>query len=327
MTLLLLAACSKEEGDANVKDDERVPLRIVSSIEVERLGITRAYDTQWEDADQIGLYCTTNGTSTTYIDHASTPTTCANLAYTFADGTAYETYPGSVTTYRAFTGTTVYLPADGSNIDVYAYYPHSTASSQITTNSITNIAINVSDQTSQKAIDFMRAEVQDRNTANNVAALLFTHQLVKLQFNVKRGADMLEDEISQAFTNSRLSLTVGRQPTEATYNLYTGDIRITALDSPTPTSSPITTHIMTTAETGYDKSFEAIVLPNEATYNPAADRTVTITIGTANHPTAYTYTFTIGSGTTFLSGNKYIYNVTVNATSIQVDPTKYTEQW
>lgn len=314
-----MAACSNDEGDATVNNG-RVPLRIVSSISVEQSVTTRAANSAWEAADQIGIYCTTDNTTTTYAD--VTPTTCNNLPYTFNDGENYET---SGTNYRAFTGTTVYLPADGTNIDVYAYYPYSAGATTPTA-----VPVNVSDQSSQKAIDFMRAAVADRNANNNTAELTFQHKLVKLQFNLKQGTDMLSDEIINAFTNGKLSVAIGGQPTAATYNIYTDVLSITA------GSTGITATAMTDAATGYDKSFEAIVLPNKMTAegdelanNTAADRTVTIIIGTTQHPSGpnYTFTFTIPGGTTFIAGNKYTYNVTVNTTSIQVNPAKYTEQW
>ena len=327
-----MAACSNDEGDATV-DNERVPLRIVSSISVEQSVTTRAANSAWEAADQIGIFCTEdNNTANIYTD--VTPTTCNNLPYIFDDGTNYET---SGTNYRAFTGTTVYLPANGTNIDVYAYYPYKAQDSNsdgIDDLSPTAVPINVATQTWQKAIDFMRAAVADRNTNNNTAELTFQHKLVKLQFNLKQGTDMLPDEIINAFTNGNLSVAIGGQPTAATYNIYTDVLSITA------GSTGITATAMTDAATGYDKSFEAIVLPNKMTAegdelanNTAADRTVTIIIGTTGgHPLAtpgpnYTFTFTIPGGTTFIAGNKYTYNVTVNTTSIQVNPAKYTEQW
>lgn len=317
-TLLLIAACSNDEGDATVNNG-RVPLRIASSITVEQSVTTRAANSAWEDADQIGIFCTTGGTTTTYTDHASTPTTCNNLLYTFNDGTNYET---SGSDYRAFTGTTVYLPANGANIDVYAYYPYSAGA---TTPTAVPINVATANQTSQKAIDFMRAAVADRNTNDNTAELLFTHKLVKLQFNLKRGRDMLEHEIE----NATVSVKINNQPTAATYNIYDDAISITA------GSNDITAVLMGTAATGYEKSFECIVLPNKMTAlgdvlanNTLTNRTVTITIQYAGETQTFDYTFTIGNTTSLVSGNKYTYNVTVNGYSIVVNTTNtYTEQW
>ena len=65
---------------------------------------------------------------------------------------------------------------------------------------------------------------------------------------------------------------------------------------------------MGTAETGYDASFEAIILP----YTTTADHAVTLTLNGKN------YAFNIVSGKTFAAGNKYTYNVTVNAAGLAI---------
>jgi hypothetical protein len=121
------------------------------------------------------------------------------------------------------------------------------------------------------------------------------------------------------------SLTIGSQKTTATYNIYTDKLTYSGEANQTISSA-----VGTTTST-YDKTFEAIVLPNDASNNPAVDHTVTIVVD------GRSYTFTIAASgasssnkvvtSSFKPGNKYIYNVTVYPFSIIVDPQKYTEQW
>lgn len=328
MTLLLFAACSKEEGDANVKDDERVPLRIVSNIVVEQSARTRAFNSEWEDNDAIGVYASMTAPPSDYSE--LTNGSGVNRLYTIETGA--ETKPDDYS-YQLFEPTEgVYPPINGDPIHVFAYYPYKNTATDYTA-----VPINIADQNTpakQSAVDFMTTGVVSATThggstpissENPSCELLFTHRLVKLQFNLKKGDELLAGEISGA---TALSIKIDHQPTAATYNIFTNDISITE------GSTEITAAPMATAETGYEKSFEAIVMPNKMTAeggelanNELTDRTVTITITYASDNQTFSYKFTIGNTTSFVSGNKYVYNVTVNGYSIVVNPLKFTEQW
>lgn len=309
---LLLTGCNSGDDDAQRTDEGSVKLRVVSSIGVEGYATTRAVDSRWEAADQIGLFATNGGTQTIFTDEMSTR--CSNLPYTFDDETNYETYVTSEHVYRTFTGTSIYLPA--TEVDIHAYYPYLTQDSNgdgIDDWSPTAFPIDVSDQTSQKAIDFMRADrVRGLNRTNSTCELLFHHKLVKIQFNLKKGADMLDGEISlEQYHAGKLKVGV-RGQTAATYNIYT--------DAMTRTGAVTDIYAipMETPETGYVMSFEALVLPTEGTLG-----TVTITIGT----TANTFTANDEATDKLISGHKLIYNCTLTANSIVVDKDKFTEQW
>ncbi len=309
-TLLLLAACSNDEGGTNVDNNGRVPLRIASGIVITPNSTTRAADDAWTIGDSIGLYAVTSYTTTPITDGSNVR---YNATVTAATGGI---------DYKDFTPASmpVYMPTDGSAIDVYAYYPYASSATDAT-----QVPISVADQTTPSAIDFMTTgkvstTTHDGSTvitkANPTCELLFAHRLVKMQFNLKPGDGMETGDI----TNATVSVKIGNQPTTATYNIYTDAISIAA------GSSDITPIAMATAATGYEKSFECIVLPN-GTNNTAADRTVTITVQYQNETQTYDYTFTIGSGTSLVAGNRYVYNVTVNGYGIVVNDEKFTEQW
>lgn len=313
LTLALLTACSNDEDDKS-RTDKRVPLEIVASIDLQAQMFTRAVETAWESGDKIGVYMILHSATTPAIYEDAEHTKGENMPYTFDDGTNYETYGN---TYRLFTPNSKKIYLSETSVDVYGYYPYA-AKKKNNTDDLdpTAIEIDVSNQTSQKAIDFMRARTGNMNNENIAIELLFQHRLVKLVFNLKQGEGLLEDELKDA---SSLTMTIGGQPVAATYNLYNDAFIITAANN------DITPVKASSAPTGYVRTFEAIVLPNGAS-NPANNRTVTIEFF-RNSKDIITNTFTIPGSTYFEKGFKYTYNVTVNATSIQVDPTKYTEQW
>ena len=313
LTLALLTACSNDEDDKS-RTDKRVPLEIVASIDLQAQMFTRAVETAWESGDKIGVYMILHSATTPAIYEDAEHTKGENMPYTFDDGTNYETYGN---TYRLFTPNSKKIYLSETSVDVYGYYPYA-AKKKNNTDDLdpTAIEIDVSNQTSQKAIDFMRARTGNMNNENIAIELLFQHRLVKLVFNLKQGEGLLEDELKDA---SSLTMTIGGQPVAATYNLYNDAFIITAANN------DITPVKASSAPTGYVRTFEAIVLPNGAS-NPAGDRTVTIEFF-RNSKDIIKNTFTIPGSTYFEKGFKYTYNVTVNATSIQVDPTKYTEQW
>jgi len=309
--VVLLVACSKDDdgktSQATTGNDERVPLEIAANIGTQAEGTTRAAETHWDEGDQIGVYVQKKD-GTIFVDDASTAG--ENLLYTFGDGTNYETYG---TTYRLFAASKkIYLSSDP--VDVYGYYPYNASESL----DPTAIPINVSDQSDQTAIDFMRAKKGNVSNSNVSIELMFYHRLVKLVFNLKQGEGLLPDELADA---TYLGMTINNQPFNATYNAYTDAFTFTQGAS----NNTIIPVRAASATTGYVRTFEAIVLPNGAN-NLAADRTVTITFYRKSDDTIVN-TFKISGATTFVSGNKYTYNVTVNATSIEVDTTVFTEQW
>lgn len=296
---VLLAACSSDSDPAVTNDGRRVPLQVTGYIADTPRGITRAYDTSWESGDKIGLYAVQTNT-TTLIDDGS-----SNVCY--ETGSSDDTHGNE---YKPFTTSTpITLPATG-DIDVYGYYPYSSGATTPTA-----VAVNVSNQDPQKSIDLMITGKVSTSThggstpisiANPTCELLFQHRLTKLEFNL---------DLSEMVSVSTTSLTIASQKTAATYNIYT-DVLTFSGDA----NQTITAVVGTTTD-ALHKSFETIVLPNDASNNPAADRTVTIVVD------GRSYTFTIGNATSFDVGHKYVYNVKVYPFTIEVNPQNYTEQW
>lgn len=316
--MALLTGCSSDDdGLKPANSDEHVPLRIAASINTQANGITRAFETSWEADDKIGVYVTVHNSETLYKDMNDKEG--ENIKYTFHDGTNYETLDEGTIFYREFIASSGKIYLSDTHVDVYGYYPYSAKKKDGTTDlAPKEIEIDVSNQTSQEAIDFMQAKKADVNNGTAAIELLFKHKLVKLVFNLKQGDDLLTDELKDV---SYLGMTIGDQYTTATYDIYN--------DQFANISGGLTSIIpfrASSAPTGYVRTFEAIVLPN-SNANAPIDRTVTITFYKKTEDQIVN-TFKIPSSTRFEAGHKYIYNVTVNATSIQVNTeNKYTEQW
>lgn len=307
-SMVLLVACNKDdENQSTTGNDKRVSLEIAANIGMQAEGTTRAAETHWDEGDQIGVYVQKKD-GTIFVDDASTAG--KNLLYTFNDGTNYET---NGSTYRLFAPSKkIYISSDP--VDVYGYYPYNASASL----DPTAIPISVEDQSSQERIDFMRAKKTNVSNGNVSIELLFYHRLVKLVFNLKQGEGLLPDELADA---TYLGMTINNQPYEATYNVFTDAFTFRQGYS----NNIIYPVKAASATTGYVRTFEAIVLPNGPN-NLQVDRTVTITFYRKSEDTIVN-TFKIPTATNFVSGNKYTFNVTVNATSIDVDPLKFAEQW
>ena len=301
MSAIMMAACSSDNenngarphGDGNGDNGgQTVELQISGGILAEiAKAQTRAANSAWEASDAIGIYAVATG-GTTAITGGE------NVSYTASE--AAETNGTSYTSFSATSGTSIALPNDGSAIDVYGYYPY--------TASVTPAgqAISVATQTSQKDIDWMTTNKTDKTTrggsttitkANPSCQLLFAHSLCKLQLNLVHGSGLTATDITTS-----PSVSIAGLPTTATLNLYTGAV------SSQGTPAAIAPVQMGTAETNYDASFEAIILP----YTTAAAHAVTLTLNGKN------YAFNIASGKTFAAGNKYTYNVTVNAAGLAI---------
>lgn len=301
MSAIMMAACSSDNenngarphGDGNGDNGgQTVELQISGGILAEiAKAQTRAANSAWEASDAIGIYAVATG-GTTAITGGE------NVSYTASE--AAETNGTSYTSFSATSGTSIALPNDGSAIDVYGYYPY--------TASVTPAgqAISVATQTSQKDIDWMTTNKTDKTTrggsttitkANPSCQLLFVHSLCKLQLNLVHGSGLTATDITTS-----PSVSIAGLPTTATLNLYDGTV------SNVGTPEAIAPVQMGTAETGYDASFEAIILP----YTTTAAHAVTLTLNGKN------YAFNIVSGKTFAAGNKYTYNVTVNAAGLAI---------
>ena len=92
-----------------------------------------------------------------------------------------------------------------------SYYPQTTVNDY-------KVALNMADQKSQEAIDFMYAKTTGCNKAKPQVDLKFNHKLSKLILNVQPGNGLTQDDLNN------LTVTIKDQNTTATFNLADGVI-------------------------------------------------------------------------------------------------------
>ena len=218
-----MVSCSTEDTDPSTKND-KVAVQFTGGINVS----TRAAGVAWTDGDRIGIFMT----------ETNQPLS-ANAIQEGVDNVCYQTNGGK--SFSPISGEkTIYFPIDG-NVDFYSYYPQTTVNEY-------KVALNVADQTSQEAIDFMYAKTTGCNKANPQVELKFNHMLSKLILNVQPGNGLTQDDLN------KLKVTIKDQNTTATFNLADGVIS----GEGNPTNIQ-----MKAVQVG--KKYEAILLPTKST--------------------------------------------------------------
>ncbi|WP_455665055.1 fimbrillin family protein [Phocaeicola sp.] len=272
----LLAGCSNENNEGMTDPDGRVALEVSSGIDVR----TRAHDDQWDKGDAIGIYML-NGTTPESV----------NCKYT----TAADAKEGS---FSAADGQTIYFPIDGAKRDFIAYYPWQNIPAGSTAYSV-----DVTTQTTQKAIDLMgAAKVTGKDKNQPAVAFLFTHKLVKLYMTLKPDGSSLNANDLEGMT-----VTLTNQRTKATYDVLTnGSVTV-------DTSGELAVITLNTAADG--TTAEGIVLPTGDT----SGMLLTFALNGGE-----TFTWAVHDAELsklFAAGSKYIYTITIGKTDLKVTST------
>lgn len=158
---LALAACSSSDERTSVSD--KVEAQFVATID----GKTRAYDTYWDKADQIGV----TGTS-------------GEKAYS---NVAYQTAAGDGKFAAVSDGSEIYFQ-DDNTVSFTAYYPW---------NSSTTITANTYNQKQQEQFDFLYASAQG-SKASPLVSFRFAHKMSKVMLTLQCGDDVTYEELKAA---------------------------------------------------------------------------------------------------------------------------------
>ena len=218
-----MVSCSTEDTAPSVQND-KVAVQFTGGISVN----TRAAGLAWAEGDMIGIFMT--GTKQPLS---------ADAIQEGVDNICYQT-SGSIGFSPVSGGKTVFFPIDG-DVDFYSYYPQTTVNDY-------KVALDVTDQGKQEAIDFMYAKTTGCNKANPQVDLKFNHKLSKLILNVQPGNGLTQDDLNN------LTVTIKDQNTTATLNLADGVIS----DEGNPDNIQ-----MKAVQVG--KIYEAILLPTATT--------------------------------------------------------------
>ena len=188
-----MVSCNTEDT-ASTTANGKVAVQFTGGISVN----TRASGVAWADGDKIGIFMT-----------GANQTLSADAIKEGADNVCYQT-DGTIAFSPISGGKTIYYPIDG-DVDFYSYYPYTTVSNY-------KVALNVANQGSLEAIDFMYAKTTGYNKANPQVGLKFNHMLSKLVLNVQAGNGLTQDDLN------KLTVTIKDQNTTATFNLADGVI-------------------------------------------------------------------------------------------------------
>ena len=218
-----MVSCSTEDTAPSVQND-KVAVQFTGGINVS----TRAAGVAWADGDRIGIFMT----------ETKQPLSAVAIKEG-VDNVCYQSN-GSIAFSPISGGKTIFFPIDG-DVDFYSYYPQTTVNDY-------KVALNMADQKSQEAIDFMYAKTTGCNKAKPQVDLKFNHKLSKLVLNVQAGNGLTEDDLN------KLKVTIKDQNTTATFNLVDGLIS----DEGNPTNIQ-----MKAVQVG--KIYEAILLPTNST--------------------------------------------------------------
>ena len=218
-----MVSCNTEDT-ASTTANGKVAVQFTGGISVD----TRAAGQAWADGDKIGIFMIEAG-----------KTLSADVIKEGVDNVCYQT-SGSSAFSPISGGKTIFFPIDG-DVDFYSYYPQTTVNDY-------KVALNMTNQTSQEAIDFMYAKKTGCNKATPQVDLKFNHMLSNLVLNVQPGNGLTEDDLN------KLKVTIKDQNTTATFNLADGVI--------SGEGNPANIQ-MKTVKVG--KKYEAILLPTKST--------------------------------------------------------------
>ena len=218
-----MISCSTDDT-ASSTPNGKVAVQFTGGINVN----TRAAGVAWADGDRIGIFMT-----------GADQSLSADAIQEGVDNVCYQT-SGSIAFSPISGGKTIFFPIDG-DVDFYSYYPQTTVSDY-------KVALNVADQTSQEAIDFMYAQTKGCHKSIPQVELKFNHMLSNLVLNVQPGNGLTEDDLN------KLKVTIKDQNTTATFNLADGLI--------SGEGNPANIQ-MKAVQVG--KKYEAILLPTKST--------------------------------------------------------------
>ena len=218
-----MVSCSTEDIAPSTQND-KVAVQFTGGINVN----TRAAGVAWANGDRIGIFMT-----------GADQSLSADAIQEGVDNVCYQT-SGSSAFSPISGGKTIFFPIDG-DVDFYSYYPQTTVSDY-------KVALNVADQTSQEAIDFMYAQTKGCHKSIPQVELKFNHMLSNLILNVQPGNGLTQDDLNN------LTVTIKGHNTTATLNLADGVI--------SGEGNPDNIQ-MKAVQVG--KKYEAILLPTKST--------------------------------------------------------------
>lgn len=234
---------------------------------------SRAVNDAWTTGDKVGVYMIPEG---------------GTLATALASNKKYTASSTGELTYDS-EDQAIYFPVDGSKVNFVTYYPYTATVSN------NQIAVDVTNQTSQEAIDLLYAPTTTGfSNASTKVDLTFTHQLTRMVLNITKASNV---------TLSNFAVKLVGTETKAAFDLATGTL--------TTTAGNVASIAYKLTDKGNDQyQAEAIVLPNSKLPDDAA---IEFTIGTQTFKTSL-------AAASLNAGSSYSYpaNISDNAGKLVV---------
>lgn len=268
--LALVAAATMASCNGKVSpeaQDDKVAVQFGSSITA-----SRAVNDKWTAGDQIGIFMT--GENKT-LSESSIREEADNIAYRTEGNGAFS----PVTAEQI-----IYFPMDG-DVDFYAYYPYTAQVNDY------RIALDLTDQSNQEALDLMFAKVGGCNKSNPQVELKFSHLLSNLILEVQPGTGLTQADLA------KLTVKVKDADTKAMFNLVDGTI--SGEEEPKDIA-------MKTVEAG--KRYEALLFPTTS-----ESREIEFDLNN-DHDAPFTWTMK----SALKGGSQYHHQVTLSRTAAEV---------
>ena len=299
IAVLVLSACSDNDSDDNgngnnVPPVENTELRIDASLGSLE---TKVGDNTWEATDAIGVFVIKDGGSIATSEDMLFP----NSGYVNDNAPTWSATKG----FQAFkfdaninpNTTKPLYPTNDDKIQLVGYHPYNAQWVSATA----LYRIDLSNQSEKLGEDLLYAPMttgtHQKSTSATPIDLKFSHKLSKVIIQLKAGTGITNEEVAQSKMEMGYLLTV------VNFTISTGDVTAGVNGFVRPLS--------TTPPTGIDAQFEAIFVPQALT-------TATYKIYHSAINKTFSWRFITPAGADLpelKAGYKYIYTVTLNASS------------
>ncbi|MDR0973603.1 MAG: fimbrillin family protein [Prevotellaceae bacterium] len=196
---------------------------------------TRAYEASWEADDRVGIFM---------VNSADTTAIKSNAQHVATNVSGWKLNPVS-------DSDGMYYPSTGADVKFIAYYPYKNGQS------LTNLlSVELGEQSATSNdfdILYVKATSSYNKSSGTTPALNFKHIMATMIVNVKK-----DDAISN-IDLSTMSVTLKGAPTKGTFNLQDGTFVATN------TVAPINFVKLSTPTSGFDATYQAIILPHTGT--------------------------------------------------------------
>ena len=294
---LAMTGCSNDENEG--MDNWNGEIRLTSGVTVQSRAFT-GMDTQLPK-DQ---------TVTVYVDKTSGRQIYGNNVLTaYGNGT--------------FTGgDAMYFPEDKSAVDIYAFHTNGTLATAFPTAAITHaVEADQSEETNYLKSDLLYAAKKDNAFSKTAIQLTFYHMLAKVQVAIKAGAgtpDLTGATVSIVGTQLKADFTpdktadINYSNAAAAQTARAGMIAKTA-DNNTAADIKLSNTVTTGTDITNAVYNDAVIVPQ-----PVAKKAKFIKVTLSNGTELF---HELETATTFESGKKYQYQITVNLTGLTVTST------